>query len=219
MTSLAPALRPSGSRYDGAFTVFLPGHPFSRAELHAMTVDGVLRRELLDAHVHASQPVTDSLRAVVLSRVVPGNLQRRGVLGRLGAAWFYRCAREPSPLPVLVDKSARTTATVPPGIVLHQTSFAPEDVVTLRGISLTSPRRTALDIALYVPGPAGDAALLALMSASRLRCTPQDVRLGLETLPKTPGRRAALTRVRKLSRGMQTEAQGRTVQPAAVTGT
>ncbi|MDN5632146.1 hypothetical protein [Kocuria sp.] len=206
MPSLAPSLRPSGPRYDGAYTVFLPGPPFSRAELHAMPVDGVLRRELLAAHVHASQPVTDSLRAVVLSRVVPGNLQRRGVMGRLGAAWFYRCAPEPSPLPVLVDKGARTTATVPPGIVLHQTSLAPEDVVTLHGISLTTPRRTATDIALYVPGPAGDAALLALMGASRLRCAPEDVRHDLETMPKTPGRRAALTRVRKLSRGMDESA-------------
>ncbi|CAL8897708.1 hypothetical protein KVA01_06910 [Kocuria varians] len=208
MTSLAPAPRPAPSTYDGAFSVFLPGHPFSRAELHAMTVDGVLRRELLDAHVHASRPSTDELRAAVLGRVIPGNLQRRGVLGRLGAAWFYRCAPEPSPLPVLVDKTARTTASVPPGIVLHQTRFSPDDVLTRQGIMLTSPRRTALDLALHVPGPAGDAALLALLGSRRLRCSPEQLRHALETLPKTPGRRAALTRVRKLTRALSTGAEG-----------
>ena len=64
--------------------VLLPGHPFSRAELSAMTEDGLLRRELLDAYVPATTAPTLQLRATVVSRVVPGHLQRRGVLGRLG---------------------------------------------------------------------------------------------------------------------------------------
>ncbi|RKQ36341.1 type IV toxin-antitoxin system AbiEi family antitoxin [Kocuria tytonis] len=209
MSSLVTPARPAaGPRYDGGFSVFLPGHPFSRAELHAMTVDGVLRRELLEAHVHAWQPATEALRVAVLSRVIPGHLQRRGVIGRMGAAWFYRCAPEPFPVPVLVDKGARTTASVPLGIVLHQTSFAPRDLVVHQGITLTTPRRTALDLALHVPGPAGDAALLALLSATRPGCRPQDVVRDLETMPKTPGRRAALGRVRKIARAVSTTAPG-----------
>lgn len=204
MSLPAPVLQPSaGPRYEGAFPVFLPGHPFSRAELHAMAADGVLRRELLDAHVHASRPCSTALRAAVLSRVVPGNLQRRGVLGRMGAAWFYRCAPEPCPLPILVDKSARTTTTVPPGIVLHQTSFAPQDVVVHHGITLTTPRRTAADIALHVTGAAGDAALLALLGGSPGHCEPELVLRDLETMAKTPGRRAALARVRKITRSIR----------------
>lgn len=202
MTSLAAPPPATGTRQDTAVAVFLPGHPFSRAELHAMTVDGVLRRELLGAHVHAWQPVSHGLRAAVLGRVLPGHLQRRGVLGRMGAAWFYRCAPEPDPVPVLVDKSARTTTTVPAGIVLHQTSFAPEDLVVHHGITLTTPRRTALDLALHVPGPPGEAALLAMLGHDRLSCSSAQLIRDLETMPKTPGRRAALARVRKLDRAL-----------------
>ncbi|MDO4919469.1 type IV toxin-antitoxin system AbiEi family antitoxin [Kocuria sp.] len=204
MTALAPVTRPGAdARPDAPIPVFLPGHPFSRAELHALAADGVLRRELLEAHVHAWQPPSDALRIAVLSRVVPGNLQRRGVLGRLGAAWFHRCAPEPSPLPVLVDKGARTTTSVPAGIVLHQTSFGPQDLVTHRGITLTSPHRTAVDLALHVPGPAGDAALLAMLGSEQLSCTPAGLVRELETMPKTPGRRAALARARKLARALE----------------
>ena len=35
MTSLAPPPPATGTRQDTAVAVFLPGHPFSRAELHA----------------------------------------------------------------------------------------------------------------------------------------------------------------------------------------
>ena len=202
MTSPASALRPSRTSPEGPVCVFLPGHPFSRAELHAMAQDGVLRRELQDAYVHAWQPVSERVRAAVLSRVLPGHLQLRGALGRLGAAWFYRCAPAPVPLPVLVDKTARTTTSVPPGMVLHQTGFAPRDLVTHHGVTLTSPRRTALDLALHVQGPAGDAALLALLGGSGQACTVAQLTADLTDLGKTPGRRAALGRVRKLGRGL-----------------
>ena len=203
MTSLAPVQRPAPlvSR-EATVAVFLPGHPFSRAELHALAADGVLRRELPEAYVHAWQPASEAVRAAVLSRVLPGHLQLRGVLGRLGAAWFYRCAPAPSPLPVLVDKAARTTTSVPLGIVLHQTGFAPQDVVTRHGVTLTSPRRTALDLALHVPGPAGDAALLALLGAAGLACTAEQLAQDLTALGKTQGRRAALARARKLARAV-----------------
>ena len=203
MTSLAPPRRPSPvlSR-EATVAVLVPGHPFSRAELHALAADGVLRRELPDSYVHAWQPVSEQVRAAVLSRALPGHLQLRGVLGRLGAAWFYRCAPVPSPLPVLLDKAARTTTSVPLGIVLHQTSFAPGDLVTRHGITLTSPRRTALDLALHVPGPVGDAALLALLGGAGLACTAEQLVADLTALGKTPGRRAALGRARKLARAL-----------------
>lgn len=183
--------------------VLLPGHPFSRAELSAMAEDGLLRRELLDAYVPATAAPTLQLRATAVSRVVPGHLQRRGVLGRLGAAWFYRCAPEPSPVTILVDKSARTTTTVPPGLVIHQTGFAPRDLVVHHGITLTTPLRTAVDLAIHVTGPAGDAALLALLSAPRLHCSPQHLLAELEALAKLPGRRVAIARVRKLARALE----------------
>ncbi|WP_270256585.1 type IV toxin-antitoxin system AbiEi family antitoxin [Kocuria marina] len=183
--------------------VLLPGHPFSRAELSAMAEDGLLRRELLDAYVPATAAPTLQLRATAVSRVVPGHLQRRGVLGRLGAAWFYRCAPEPSPVTILVDKSARTTTTVPPGLVIHQTGFAPRDLVVHHGITLTTPLRTGVDLAVHVTGPAGDAALLALLSAPRLHCSPQQLLAELEALAKLPGRRVAIARVRKLARALE----------------
>ena len=67
----------------------------------------------------------------------------------------------------------------------------------------TTPRRTAADIALHVTEPAGDAALLALLGGSPGHCEPELVLRDLETMPKTPGRRAALARVRKITRSIR----------------
>lgn len=194
-----PSLTPHGLRD----LVLRPGRPFSGAELASMVADGILCRVLLDAHVPAGVPLDRSTRLRVCGALIPPHLQRRGVLGRLGAAWLYDCAPPPVTLPVLVDKDARTTTTLPPGFSLHQTAFNPYDRVRTGGLLVTSPLRTALDLALHVITPQADQALHHLMAAPHLHCPPELVLTALELMSKKPGRRTALARTRKVARAVE----------------
>lgn len=192
-------------------TVLLPGAPFSAGELAAMRADGILYRPLLDAHLRTGVALTRATKVRLLAALVPGHLQRRGVLGRMGAAWFYDCAPAPHPVPILVSKDARTTTTLPLGFSLHQTGFHPYDRVRHEAITVTTPLRTAVDLALHVGTADATSALHRLMAAPHLHCPPQLVHAALDVLGKTPGRRQAMARVRKLGRGVERgyEATGR----------
>lgn len=183
--------------------VLLPGAPFSAGELAAMLADGIVQRPLLDAHLRTGVALTRATKVLLLTALLPGHLQRRGVLGRMGAAWFYDCAPAPYPVPILVSKDARTTTTLPPGFSLHQTGFHPYDRVRHEAITVTTPLRTAVDLALHVPGADATAALQRLLAAPHLHCPPQLVHSALDALGKAPGRRRAMARVRKLGRGVE----------------
>lgn len=195
----------------GYLRALRPGDPFSSGELTAMVSDGILRRVVLDAYVPVGVALTRATKVRVLRAVIPQHLQRRGVLGRLGAAWFYDCADVPDPLPILVAKDARTTTTLPHGFSLHQTVFNAFDRVSHEAISVTSPLRTAVDVALHVETPEGSRALHWLMASPHLHCPPELVLAALDAVGKKPGRRQALARVRKVGRAVERgyEATGR----------
>lgn len=195
----------------GQALVLRPGHPFSSAELAAMVSDGLLTKVLLDAHVPVGTALTRSTKLHVLRAIIPPHLQRRGVLGRLGAAWFYDCAVVPDPLPILVAKEARTTTTLPLGFSLHQTAFGAFDRVVHEDLAVTSPLRTSVDVALHVPGTHGSRALHWLMASPHLHCPPELVLAALDAVGKKPGRRSAVARVRKVGRAVERgyEATGR----------
>lgn len=195
----------------GQAAVLRPGHPFSTTELAAMASDGILNKILLDAHVPVGTAMTRTAKLHVLRAVVPLHLQRRGVLGRLGAAWFYDCADVPDPLPILVAKEARTTTTLPRGFSLHQTAFSAFDRISHEDLFVTSPLRTTVDVALHVPGADGTRALHWLMASPHLHCPPELVLAALDAVGKKPGRRQAVARVRKVGRAVERgyEATGR----------
>ena len=168
-----------------------------------MVTDGILYRPLLDAHLRSGVPLTRATKLGLLAALVPGHLQHRGVLGRMGAAWFYDCAPAPCPVPVLVSKDARTTTTLPLGFSLHQTTFHPYDRVRHEGITVTTPLRTAVDLALHVSTPEATGALYRLLAAPHLHCPPELVHSALDAIGKTPGRRRAMARVRTVGRSVE----------------
>lgn len=184
-------------------TLLLPDRPFSRVELSAMVADGVLVPVVLEAHVLRGRPVTRSVKLAALATQLPAHLLGRGVLGRLSAAWFYDCAPRPATLPVLLDKLRRTTMSpVPDGVALHQVTLGGYDVHDTGPVRVTTPLRTAVDLALHVPGRDGTAALERLMDAPHLHCPPQLVHAALGSFQRMPGRRAALVRVRRAARAV-----------------
>ncbi|MFI7482364.1 type IV toxin-antitoxin system AbiEi family antitoxin [Kocuria sp. M1R5S2] len=181
--------------------LLLPGRPFSRVELSALVADGVLVPVVLEAHLLRGRPVTRRLKAAALEAQLPPHLLRRGVLGRLSAAWFYGCAGRPTTLPLLLDKLRRTTMSpVPEGVALHQVTLGGYDVHDTGAVRVTTPLRTAVDLALHVPGPDGTAALTTLMHAPHLHCPPELVVAALGSFGRMPGRQAALVRVRRAAR-------------------
>ncbi|MFC4903930.1 type IV toxin-antitoxin system AbiEi family antitoxin [Kocuria oceani] len=182
-------------------TLLLPDRPFSRAELSALVADGVLVPVVLEAHVLRGRPVTRAVKLAALEAQLPPHLLGRGVLGRLSAAWFYDCAPRPTVLPVLLDKLRRTTMSpVPDGMALHQVTLGGYDVHDSGPVRVTTPLRTAVDLALHVPEHEGLAALERLMHAPHLHCPPPLVQAALESFERMPGRQAALLRVRRAAR-------------------
>jgi hypothetical protein len=115
------------------------------------------------------------------------------------AAWIYGCAGEPDRLALLVDATRRVSSLRSTrGCTLHEVRLGPFDVVSLGGLMVSSPLRTALDIALHVD------AERALPALRRMLATPElDVRLRLLTLavdatPRVPHKKAALEKLAAL---------------------
>ncbi|HEY8295112.1 MAG TPA: hypothetical protein VIG41_07215 [Micrococcaceae bacterium] len=173
-----------------------PGPRFSRNELQAMTLDGVLQCVFGDAYVPATEAVTRRLRAAAVALAIPPNMAGRTTVGRLSAAWVYGCAAAPERITLLVDAGHRV-ATLRPwtGYWLHEVQLGRFDAVELEGCRITTPLRTAVDLALYAPHPAGAEALKLLAGTPGLGCPPGLIRAALLAQQRVPRRRAALALV------------------------
>jgi hypothetical protein len=166
---------------------------FSWPELQAMAADGLLTRLYQHAYTLPGTVTTPQLRARAASFAVPPSIRQRVVAGRMTAAWIYGCAQEPDRLALLVDAKRRISSLRSTrGCTLHEVRLGPFDVVSLGGLMVSSPLRTALDIALHVD------AERALPALRRMLATPElDIRLRLLTLaveatPRVPHKKAAL---------------------------
>lgn len=201
---MAPTSAPSTAAANALSPRFLelyaPDSPFGWPELQAMALDGVLARIHHEGFVPPQVPVTPQLRARAVAGAVPARIRQRVVAGRMSAAWIYGCAPEPDKLALLVDATRRVSSMRGTrGCTLHEVKLGPMDVVSLGGLMVSSPLRTALDIALHVEANQSIAAL------ARLLARPQnDVRLRLlvlaiEASPRVPHKRAALEKLELLA--------------------
>lgn len=108
----------------------------------------LMRREGLLAHVVGGVylPVdvarSAQARATALAQLLPAG----GVVGLLTAAWLYGAPADPDPVDVLVPHTAGPRPVVA-GVREHRTSIPADDVTTLAGVPLTTPARTAADLA------------------------------------------------------------------------
>ena len=130
--------------------------------------------------------VSAQLRARAAANAVPAPVRQRVVAGRMTAAWIYGCAEEPDKLALLVDAKRRISSLRSTrGCTLHEVRLGPFDVVSMGGLMVSSPLRTAVDIALHVDA---HRALPALQPAGP---PEKDVRLRLLVLAieATPGSR------------------------------
>lgn len=179
--------------------VWQAGQPFSRAELQAMALDGLLKHVFESTYVSGDMRVSAEIRAGAMARELPRGLLRKAAIGRQSAAWIYGCAPAPAKMSVLTDHQRRTAAAAPfSRCFIHEVQLTDAETTTIAGIPVTDPVRTARDVALYLPSHEAAASLRALTANTGPGCTLTAVKSALEDLVRVPRKRAALALVNAL---------------------
>lgn len=189
-STTVPALGPQGG------SLLYAGRPFSLAELQAMAIDGLVVNIFGPAYVAAGEPVTSVHRALAAHAALPQPIRHKVVLGRLTAAWVYGCSPPGRKVTVLLDHRYRATSQGRHrSIHLHEVALGPLDTMSISGVQITSPLRTALDIAVYARDEDAVRILLALSADARLKCPLGYILQALQIRERMPGKNVALKRL------------------------
>jgi hypothetical protein len=176
--------------------LYSPGSLFSWVELQAMASDGVLTQLYQRGYLPPGTRSTPQLRARALCTMIPAPIRQRVVAGRLTAAWVYGCAQEPDRLALLVEANRRISSLRSTrGCTFHEVRLGTLDVVSLGGLMVSSPLRTALDIALHVESDRALPVLAALLDRTELGVRLRLLRLAVEASPRLPHKNAALEKL------------------------
>lgn len=192
-----------GSRQDGLTTAAWA--PFEAAERAGMIRDGLLDPLLGDVCLPALAPATRRARAEAVRAELPAALVAAGVLHRTTAAWFLSCAPPPRRLQLMVHRDRRTTMRpVPEGAArvaweVRQLVHEPQDVDRFHGVAVTTPVRTAADLACWADESAWQP-LCTLLGAPHLDAAPQAVVDLLRERTRLPGRHRGVAVLRQASR-------------------
>lgn len=181
--------------------LFVPGSEFTHAELSAMVLDGVLCPVYGNAYRSSSASNTPALRANALMSQVPASAASKSALSRHCAAWVYGVAPPPRIIDVNVDSAQRCGAiSASTGVVIHEVKLGRFDVQRIAGMQITSPLRTAVDIACYALPMDAQAILLAFDSSAEFPCPLQSVLHALEVSAHFRGRRKGLNLLENMSK-------------------
>jgi hypothetical protein len=152
---------------------FRPAEPDESAEAARLCTAGLIRRVVADVFVAADVPDSPTVRARSAALLVPERLTAAGgIVGFASAAWVLT-GWHPDPAPASLDVMVAARVSPSPGIRIRQVGVSPEDVMTLAGLCLTAPARTAADLARDWPWAAAQAGLSALVSGTGI--VPEDV--------------------------------------------
>lgn len=180
--------------------LYSPGIPFTWPELQAMAGDGVLSQFHQYGYALPGVAPSPQMRARAAANSVPAAIRQRVVAGRMTAAWIYGCAGEPDRLALLVDAKRRISSLRNTrGCTLHEVRLGPCDVVSLGGLMISSPLRTAVDIALHVDAQRALPVLKALLSRPQNDVRPRLLVLAIESTPRVPHKRSALEKLARLA--------------------
>ncbi|MFJ5957172.1 hypothetical protein ACIQC5_14610 [Paenarthrobacter sp. NPDC092416] len=180
--------------------LYAPSHLFTWVELQGMAVDGILLPIYGRSFAAPGVAVTPRLRARAAALTIPARVRTKVVAGRLTAAWIYGCAQPPERLSLLVDAKHRISSLRPArGCSLHEVSLGQLDVVSLGGMLVSSPLRTAADIALHIESEQALPALRQLLDDEELGVRLRLLTLAVEATPRVPHKRRALATLAQLS--------------------
>ena len=182
--------------------LYSPGPLFTWPELQAMASDGVLVQLYQRGYLPPGTRATPQLRARAAAVLIRPAIRQRVVAGRMTAAWIFGCAAEPDRLALLVDANRRISSLRSArGCTFHEVRLGPFDVVSLGGLMVSSPLRTAVDIAVHVEAERAVSALRALLGKPELGLQLRLLRLAVEATPRMPHKRAALAKLEHLQAG------------------
>ncbi|MEZ2389584.1 type IV toxin-antitoxin system AbiEi family antitoxin [bacterium RCC_150] len=190
----------ASARAFAAADLYGPSPLFSWAELQSMAADGVLDPLFGKTFAAPGTEVTPRLRARAAACAVPEKIRRKVVAGRMTAAWIYGCAPAPEKLSLLVDvkhriSSMRSTR----GCILHEVRLGRMDVVSIGGLMVTTPLRTAVDVALHVEAERAVPALRMMLDRSELGVRLRLLKLAVDASPRVPHKKAALLKLAALA--------------------
>ena len=171
----------------------------SSAAWAGMMRDGVLVALTDGVAVTGDEPAGEGDRALALSPALP----RHGVLGRDSAAWVHTGTRPPARACVLVPVGVRRPAPRPDR-TCAEAVFGPSDVLLVAGTAVTTPERTAEDVARWLP-PQDAVARLVELAALGL-----DLRAVRRRLDALAGRRHVRRAHTVVDAAVETLAAGRT---------
>ena len=179
--------------------ISLVDEPFTLNELQAMRLRGVLREVLPGAYVPATVNDTPSARAQVASVVAAEHLGMQSALCRRTAAWVYGCAPMPGELELVVPRYHRPCPPTARMMLRLSEGIVDEDqICTLGGVNVTSPLRTAMDVAFNSELEQAFAILRSIQGSPRLRCGYPRMLEQVESSVRRPGRLRALAIIRRL---------------------
>ncbi|MCP1414260.1 hypothetical protein [Paenarthrobacter sp. A20] len=180
--------------------LYSPSLIFSWNELQSMAFDGILLPLYGKSYASPGIAVTHRLRARAAALTVPERIRTKVVAGRLTAAWIYGCANPPEHLSLLVDAKHRISSLRgSTACSLHEVRLGQMDVVSLGGMLVSSPLRTAADIALHVESDRALPALRRLLDKEDLGVRLRLLTLAVEAVPRVPHKRRALETLSQLA--------------------
>lgn len=180
----------------GRQSLLRTGRPFTRSELNGLVLDGLAQPLSQDCFASGTAVVDARLRARALAERIPFEARQRVVAGRLSAAWIHGHSREPG-RPVLYIAPGRRAGTLRHGLraELHDIQLGSHDVVSLGGILVTSPLRTALDIASSLRPELAVPVLRSMLDDGGRGLSWRVLRLAVEHAAPPRVREAALAKV------------------------
>lgn len=173
--------------------------PMTANELQAMLHERVIWQVLPGAYASIAHPDGPEVRAKAAAALAAGRLRAGSAIGRLSAAWIHGCAPPPAELEILVPRFHRLAAASEPlRIALSETRLPAEDVVQVGGSPVTSPVRTALDIAFHCPEPTARMVLTRMVNHPSLHCPRGRLLELIEAAERRPGKLHARELVSRL---------------------
>ncbi len=159
-----------------------------------------LRAAALDGEVFAFHggycPIDEIEGAIHRARVLAAAVPPRAIVERRSAAWVFGLFDErPVPVEVCTGPGLRTKAGPRPGLVIREVVIDSHEIVSIGGLRLTTPLRTALDLARFERS-FGEEESRLLLALSRLgRFDLDDAVAAIGSRRNLPNKHLALARL------------------------
>lgn len=130
------------------------------AELHALKLDGLLL-PIADRFRAFDHPESELDRATALAGALPA----RVIVCEESAAWVWLGGEAPEPLRICAPTRRRARPVLHGTVVYRELGVLPGELVTVGAVVVTTPIRTAVDLARSAAGPTGRRTAMAWLAA------------------------------------------------------